>query len=185
MTSQAAYLMLSSQVTNRMFLVVWFIGVPTSMGAIAVFALNHEFLAVRREIKNGSYSPWAYLISNFLFQARYLTSALEMRLHTVQKGRDYMECLDNKGLFLNVGFFLQIPMMFILAVCILSVAAYGIANFQQAEFGMVRPGFIFSTASSVPEPFCVIDARHLCCNIVELRDDSSGLLSFNNCLLQT
>ena len=42
------------------------------MGAVAVFALNHEFLAVRREIKNGSYSPWAYLISNFLFQASKL-----------------------------------------------------------------------------------------------------------------
>ena len=41
-----------------------------SMGAVAVFALNHEFLAVRREIKNGKYSPWAYLISNALFQAR-------------------------------------------------------------------------------------------------------------------
>ena len=38
------------------------------MGAIAVFALNHEFLAVRREIKNGSYSPLSYLISNALFQ---------------------------------------------------------------------------------------------------------------------
>jgi uncharacterized membrane protein len=51
-----------------MFLAVWFIGVPTSMGAIAVFALNIEFFAIRREIKNGSYSSWAYLISNTLFQ---------------------------------------------------------------------------------------------------------------------
>ena len=51
-----------------MFLAVWFIGVPTSMGAIAVFALNIEFFAIRREIKNGSFSSWAYLISNALFQ---------------------------------------------------------------------------------------------------------------------
>ncbi len=58
------------QVTNRMFLAVWFTGVPTSMGAIAVFALNHDFLAIRREIKNGSFSPWAYILSNAIFQAR-------------------------------------------------------------------------------------------------------------------
>ena len=38
------------------------------MGAIAVFALNHEFLAIRREIKNGAYSPLSYIISNALFQ---------------------------------------------------------------------------------------------------------------------
>jgi hypothetical protein len=56
------------QVTNRMFLAVWFIGVPTSMGAIAVFALNTEFFAIRREIKNGSFSPWSYIVSNALFQ---------------------------------------------------------------------------------------------------------------------
>jgi hypothetical protein len=58
------------QVTNRMFLAVWFTGVPTSMGAIAVFALNLDFLAIRREIKNGSFSPWSYIVSNALFQAR-------------------------------------------------------------------------------------------------------------------
>ncbi len=51
-----------------MFLAVWFIGVPTSMGAIAVFALNTEFFAIRREIKNGSFSPWSYIVSNALFQ---------------------------------------------------------------------------------------------------------------------
>ena len=53
-----------------MFLSVWFTGVPSSMGAIAVFALNHDFLAIRREIKNGSFSPWSYIVSNALFQAR-------------------------------------------------------------------------------------------------------------------
>ena len=53
-----------------MFLAVWFTGVPSSMGAIAVFALNHDFLAIRREIKNGSFSPWSYIVSNALFQAR-------------------------------------------------------------------------------------------------------------------
>ena len=54
--------------TNRMFLAEWFMAVPSCMGACAVFALNHEFLAVRREIKNGAYSPWAYLIGNAVFQ---------------------------------------------------------------------------------------------------------------------
>jgi hypothetical protein len=58
----------AAQVTNRMFLAEWLISVPACMGACAVFALNHEFLAVRREIKNGAYSPWAYLISNAIFQ---------------------------------------------------------------------------------------------------------------------
>jgi hypothetical protein len=40
------------------------------MGAIAVFTLNTIVFAIRREVKNGShsYSSWADLISNILYQ---------------------------------------------------------------------------------------------------------------------
>ena len=60
------------EVTDRMFLTVWMIAVPSCMGTIAVFSFNHEFLGMRREIKDGMYSPWAYIISNALLQVPFM-----------------------------------------------------------------------------------------------------------------
>ena len=39
-------------VTDRMFLTVWMIAVPSCMGTIAVFSFNHEFQSMRREFKD-------------------------------------------------------------------------------------------------------------------------------------
>mmetsp|Transcript_48887 Transcript_48887/g.122168 ORF Transcript_48887/g.122168 Transcript_48887/m.122168 type:complete len:708 (+) Transcript_48887:404-2527(+) len=60
------------QVTPRMFLCMWFLGVPTSMGVIAVFALNQEFYEIKRELKNGFYHPLSYLVSNTVIQLPYM-----------------------------------------------------------------------------------------------------------------
>mmetsp|Transcript_27970 Transcript_27970/g.65187 ORF Transcript_27970/g.65187 Transcript_27970/m.65187 type:complete len:672 (-) Transcript_27970:270-2285(-) len=61
-----------AQVTARMFLCIWFIGVPSSMGVIAVYALNQEFNEIKRELKNGFYHPISYLVSNTLIQLPYM-----------------------------------------------------------------------------------------------------------------
>jgi len=45
------------QVTNKMFLCIWFIGVPCNLAVIAVWAYNAEFNTTRREMKNGMVSP--------------------------------------------------------------------------------------------------------------------------------
>ena len=56
------------QALYRLFLLMWFIGVPSSLGVIAVFALNLEFNAIKREVKDGMVRPTAYFISNAILQ---------------------------------------------------------------------------------------------------------------------
>merc|ERR1711966_301262 len=57
-----------TQVLYRTFLLMWYVGVPSSLGVIAVFAFNMEYFAIKREIKDGMFSPAAYLCSNMLLQ---------------------------------------------------------------------------------------------------------------------
>lgn len=56
------------QVLNRLWLSMWFAGVPTSMGVVAVYAYAEEFALVKKEVKNGMYSLSSYLIASFLLQ---------------------------------------------------------------------------------------------------------------------
>ena len=56
------------QALYRLFLLMWFIGVPSSLGVIAVFAMNLEFNAIKREVKDGMVRPVAYFISNAILQ---------------------------------------------------------------------------------------------------------------------
>lgn len=56
------------QVLNRLWLSMWFAGVPTSMGVIAVYAYAEEFTMVKKEVKNGMYALSSYLIASFLLQ---------------------------------------------------------------------------------------------------------------------
>jgi len=56
------------QVVNKMFINVWFIGVPANVGVIAVYAYNAEYKAIRREIRNGLVSPTAYVVANSVLQ---------------------------------------------------------------------------------------------------------------------
>jgi ABC-type multidrug transport system ATPase subunit len=59
-------------VTDRMFLTVWMISVPSCLGTVAVYSFNQELGAIRREIKDGMYSPWAYVVSNALLQPPFM-----------------------------------------------------------------------------------------------------------------
>ena len=56
------------QIFSRMWLVVWHIGVPSSLGVVAVFSYNEEFAAMKREIKNGMLRPFSYLLANAMIQ---------------------------------------------------------------------------------------------------------------------
>jgi hypothetical protein len=56
------------QVFARMWLVLWFLGVPSSLGVVATYVYNEEFFAIKREVKNGLLSPYAYLLSNLIIQ---------------------------------------------------------------------------------------------------------------------
>jgi ABC-type multidrug transport system ATPase subunit len=56
------------QVLNKMWLTIWFIGVPANMGVVATYALNAEFNAIRKEVKNGMVSLFAYIFANFILQ---------------------------------------------------------------------------------------------------------------------
>jgi len=56
----------------RMFMCMWTIGVPACMGIIAVGALSLEFFAVKREIKDGIYSCWSYLLANAIVQIPFI-----------------------------------------------------------------------------------------------------------------
>ena len=56
------------QVLNKMWLTIWFIGVPANMGVVATYALNAEFNAIRKEVKNGMVSLSSYIFANFILQ---------------------------------------------------------------------------------------------------------------------
>jgi len=56
------------QILYRVFLFMWYIGVPSSLGVVAVYAFNTEFFAIKREVKDGMFSPVAYLASNMILQ---------------------------------------------------------------------------------------------------------------------
>ena len=84
------------QALQRMWFIIWIVGVPSNMGVVAVYAYNNEFNAIKREVKNGMMSPIPYLFANTI---------------------------------------LLIPVMFLLGVAALSVAAYGIIDFNGERYG--------------------------------------------------
>jgi hypothetical protein len=61
---------IQDQVTSRMFLCLWFIGVPSMMAVIAVFSYNQEISEIKRELRNGFYNPISYHVANTLIQVR-------------------------------------------------------------------------------------------------------------------
>ena len=56
------------QALYRMFLIMWFGSCPTTMAMVAVYALNAEAKAIKREVKEGMYSPVAYVAVHTLIQ---------------------------------------------------------------------------------------------------------------------
>lgn len=51
------------QALNKFFLNIWYVGVATNMGVVAVYALNDEFKSILRESKNGMVSPMSYVLA--------------------------------------------------------------------------------------------------------------------------
>jgi len=56
------------QVTQRMFLSMWFMGLPTVLSVTVVHTLNHEAIELKRELHNGFYGAESYLVANTLTQ---------------------------------------------------------------------------------------------------------------------
>jgi len=86
---------IQEQAFNKMFLSLWFIGVPANLGVVATFSLNLEFATVKRDVKEGCYHLGSYILANAI---------------------------------------LQIPLMFVLSICAMTVGAYGIAAWQVANY---------------------------------------------------
>eukprot|EP00928_Gymnodinium_smaydae_P004267 TRINITY_DN11472_c0_g2_i3.p1 TRINITY_DN11472_c0_g2~~TRINITY_DN11472_c0_g2_i3.p1 ORF type:complete len:648 (+),score=64.10 TRINITY_DN11472_c0_g2_i3:259-1944(+) len=59
-------------VQARMFLLGWFVSVPTMLSIICVFAANEEFNMVRKEIKNGLVKTGSYLLVSTLLTIPYM-----------------------------------------------------------------------------------------------------------------
>jgi len=56
------------QIMQKAFYVFWFVCVPVAFPVIAVYALNAEFVTVKKEVKDGMYGPMAYALANGLLQ---------------------------------------------------------------------------------------------------------------------
>ena len=56
------------QVLNRLWLIIWYIGVPANMGVVAVYALTEEYTSVAQEIQNGMVSPFSYFFAKTILE---------------------------------------------------------------------------------------------------------------------
>ncbi|QDZ19957.1 ATP-binding cassette transporter [Chloropicon primus] len=57
-----------SQAPYKLFLFMWHIGVPCALGVVAVIAYNMEFVSIKREVKQGQYSPSSYVFASSILQ---------------------------------------------------------------------------------------------------------------------
>eukprot|EP00937_MAST-01D_sp_MAST-1D-sp2_P001512 g1512.t1 len=53
---------------SRMWLMMWFIGVPSSLGVVVVYVFNEEFKAIKKEWRNGMVSGGAYLLARTIIE---------------------------------------------------------------------------------------------------------------------
>ena len=51
------------QAVNKMWIVIWYMGVASNMGVVAVYALNDEFKSIQSESKNGMVSAVSYILA--------------------------------------------------------------------------------------------------------------------------
>jgi hypothetical protein len=54
------------QAANKMWINIWWVSVPSNLGAVAVYVLNDEFKSVMRETKNGMVGPLSYFLAKSL-----------------------------------------------------------------------------------------------------------------------
>jgi ABC-type multidrug transport system ATPase subunit len=60
------------QIFNRVWLLLWHMGVPSSMSLAACLGQNVEFVAVRREVRAGMYRVSSYFVAQLLLQLPFL-----------------------------------------------------------------------------------------------------------------
>jgi len=60
------------QVLNRLWLIIWHMGVPSQMCLAACLGQNLEFASVRREIKAGMYNFSSYFVAQLFVQIPYM-----------------------------------------------------------------------------------------------------------------
>jgi len=63
---------INPQATFRLFFLWWVLAVPVSLNLITVLIFNVELKTVKTEIKNGMYSPIAYVISSTIVQLPFM-----------------------------------------------------------------------------------------------------------------
>jgi hypothetical protein len=116
------------QVSNRMWLILWHLGVPAQMSVAMCLGQNLEFASVRREVKAGMYSFSAYFIAQLLFQIPYLLLLSSC-------------CISVSGYAIgnwNIGGFL--PSLFVHALFMLTyecVAQFHAVQFSHPLLGML------------------------------------------------
>ena len=57
-----------NQIFDRLWILIWFMGTPTSLGVVAVYAFNEEYKTILKETKNGMFSIYSYVLSAFILQ---------------------------------------------------------------------------------------------------------------------
>jgi len=57
-----------TQILNKSFFYFWMVAIPSSYSILAVYALGIDLRMVLREVRNGMYSPMAYVVATSLLQ---------------------------------------------------------------------------------------------------------------------
>lgn len=61
---------------------MWFIGIPACMAVAAVYVYNDEFLALRKAVKDGMYTPGPYVITRLLLEPFFMLGQRSVSLST-------------------------------------------------------------------------------------------------------
>ena len=97
------------------------------------FGLWQDLIELKREIKDGMYSPVSYVVANAILQVVrvHCTNNLSADLTTlysldenVELDHDYLDSM-------------QVPFMVLLALFALGTGVYGVANYWGPEFGIM------------------------------------------------
>jgi len=60
--------LIQTEVTNRVWFVMWLAGFPTALGVVLIYVVNNDYQVVKREVKDGMYRPINYVIAQFALQ---------------------------------------------------------------------------------------------------------------------
>eukprot|EP00656_Telonema_subtile_P050491 TRINITY_DN6551_c0_g1_i1.p1 TRINITY_DN6551_c0_g1~~TRINITY_DN6551_c0_g1_i1.p1 ORF type:complete len:557 (-),score=114.32 TRINITY_DN6551_c0_g1_i1:55-1725(-) len=60
------------QVLNRLWLMMWFVGVTANMAVLGVYTTFEDTRTIRREVRNGMVSPYAFLLARSLLEIPFM-----------------------------------------------------------------------------------------------------------------